>query len=76
MHSTDSYPLYDSNALDTIIEINETSSKKKHIEEQDSPTLMSQFINSVPDCEASLKPSYLAFKIFDFVKKTKNFSKQ
>ena len=30
---------------------------------------MSQFRDIVPDGEVSLKPSYLAFKIFEFVKK-------
>ena len=70
MHATASYPLYDPQSLDTIIRIDEKSFKSnQHVEKQDSPTLMSQFIDSVPDCEVSLKPSYLAFKIFEFVKK-------
>ena len=70
MHATVSYPLYDSQSLDTIIQIDEKSCKRnQRIEKKDSSTLMSQFIDSVPDCEVSLKPSYLAFKIFEFVKK-------
>ena len=37
---------------------------------------MSQFRDSVPDGEVSLKPSYLAFKIFEFVKRNEKLFKK